>query len=54
MSHSRPFAQVDVFTTTEFKGNPLAVVLDGYGLSSREMQNFTDWTNIPAEPQHGS
>ena len=46
MSHSRPFAQVDVFTTTEFKGNPLAVVLDGYGLSSREMQNFTDWTNL--------
>ena len=46
MAHSRHFAQVDVFTTTEFQGNPLAVVLDGYGLSTDEMQAFTNWTNL--------
>ncbi|MFL5332858.1 MAG: phenazine biosynthesis protein PhzF, partial [Geminicoccaceae bacterium] len=25
----RPFAQVDVFTTDPYAGNPVAVVLDG-------------------------
>jgi predicted PhzF superfamily epimerase YddE/YHI9 len=29
----RPFRQVDVFTTTPYLGNPVAVVLDGEGLS---------------------
>jgi PhzF family phenazine biosynthesis protein len=43
---SRPFKQVDVFTTTPYRGNPLAVVLDGSGLSSAEMQHFTNWTNL--------
>lgn len=42
----RPFRQVDVFTTTPYRGNPLAVVLDGGGLSTEEMQCFTDWTNL--------
>jgi PhzF family phenazine biosynthesis protein len=42
----RPFRQVDVFTTTPYRGNPLAVVLDGRGLSAEEMQRFTDWTNL--------
>ncbi len=42
----RPFQQVDVFTATPFLGNPLAVVLDGTGLSTQEMQRFTDWTNL--------
>lgn len=30
---SRAFAQVDVFTTTPYCGNPVAVVLDGAGLA---------------------
>ncbi len=42
----RPFKQVDVFTTTPYRGNPLAVVLDGGGLSAETMQHFTNWTNL--------
>jgi PhzF family phenazine biosynthesis protein len=42
----RPFKQVDVFTAVAYRGNPLAVVLDGEGLSTEEMQHFTNWTNL--------
>jgi PhzF family phenazine biosynthesis protein len=42
----RPFRQVDVFTTTPYRGNPVAVVLDGEGLSAQEMQRFAHWTNL--------
>lgn len=42
----RPFAQVDVFTDQAYLGNPLAVVLDGSGLSTAQMQAFTNWTNL--------
>jgi PhzF family phenazine biosynthesis protein len=42
----RPFKQVDVFTAVPYRGNPLAVVLDGQGLSAEEMQHFTNWTNL--------
>ncbi|MBI5276348.1 MAG: PhzF family phenazine biosynthesis protein [Burkholderiales bacterium] len=42
----RPFKQVDVFTAAPYLGNPLAVVLDGSGLSAGEMQHFTNWTNL--------
>lgn len=42
----RPFKQVDVFTAEPYRGNPLAVVLDGEGLSDAEMQHFTNWTNL--------
>jgi PhzF family phenazine biosynthesis protein len=42
----RPFKQVDVFTARPYRGNPLAVVLDGDGLSTEEMQHFTNWTNL--------
>jgi PhzF family phenazine biosynthesis protein len=42
----RPFAQVDVFTTTPYRGNPVAVVLDGAGLGTAEMQRFANWTNL--------
>jgi len=42
----RPFEQVDVFTRTPYAGNPVAVVLDGAGLSSAEMQRFAHWTNL--------
>ena len=43
---SRSFKQVDVFTATPYLGNPLAVVLDGSGLSDEEMQRFARWTNL--------
>jgi PhzF family phenazine biosynthesis protein len=42
----RRFAQVDVFSSVPLKGNPLAVVLDGEGLSDGEMQQFANWTNL--------
>ncbi|WP_372658764.1 PhzF family phenazine biosynthesis protein [Hydrogenophaga sp.] len=42
----RAFQQVDVFTTTPYRGNPLAVVLDGSDLSTEAMQHFTNWTNL--------
>ena len=45
-TRTRPFSQVDVFTATPYRGNPLAVVLDGSGLSTEAMQHFTNWTNL--------
>ncbi|MDM0012241.1 PhzF family phenazine biosynthesis protein [Variovorax sp. J22P168] len=42
----RPFKQVDVFTSTPYLGNPLAVVLDGDGIDSAAMQRFACWTNL--------
>ena len=42
----RPFKQVDVFTATPYRGNPLAVVLDGTGLDDATMQRFAHWTNL--------
>jgi len=41
-----PFKQVDVFTATPYRGNPLAVVLDADGLSTEQMREFTHWTNL--------
>ena len=43
---ARDFRQVDVFTAVPYKGNPVAVVLDGEGLSDAEMQAFANWTNL--------
>jgi PhzF family phenazine biosynthesis protein len=43
---TRAFQQVDVFSATPYRGNPVAVVLDGNGLSTAEMQQFTHWTNL--------
>jgi PhzF family phenazine biosynthesis protein len=42
----RPFAQVDVFGATPYSGNPVAVVLDGEGLTTERMQRFARWTNL--------
>jgi PhzF family phenazine biosynthesis protein len=42
----RGFRQVDVFTTTPYLGNPVAVVLDAAGLSDGEMARFARWTNL--------
>src|ERR1041384_1748959 len=41
-----PFCQVDVFTAVPFKGNPVAVVLEGESLSAAQMQAIANWTNL--------
>src|SRR3954470_2075938 len=42
----RRFAEIDVFTTTRYGGNPVAVVLDSTGLDTPAMQRFAHWTNL--------
>jgi PhzF family phenazine biosynthesis protein len=42
----RRIIQCDVFTSVPTKGNGLAVVVDGEGLSNKEMQAFAAWTNL--------
>jgi PhzF family phenazine biosynthesis protein len=42
----RRFRQVDVFTTTAFCGNPVAVILDADGLDTTQMQAIARWTNL--------
>jgi PhzF family phenazine biosynthesis protein len=42
----RRYRQVDVFTTDAYAGNPVAVVLDGEGLTFEQMARFTRWTNL--------
>src|SRR4051812_45625759 len=42
----RPFAQVDVFSAVPYAGNPVAVVLDGSGLTDEAMAKFANWTNL--------
>lgn len=41
-----PFKQVDVFTAVPFKGNPVAVILDGGDLTTAQMQSIAHWTNL--------
>lgn len=56
---TRPFKQVDVFTSTLGLGNPVAVVLDAEGLTDEAMRSFAAWTNLsettfvlpPSEPE---
>jgi len=43
---TRPFMTVDVFTAEPYRGNPVAVVLDGQGLDEGQMQSFARWTNL--------
>jgi len=43
---SRPFKQVDVFTTRPFYGNPVAVVLNAGGLDAEDMQRIAAWANL--------
>lgn len=42
----RKYCQVDVFSSTPYKGNPLAVILDADGLSADDMQAIARWTNL--------
>jgi trans-2,3-dihydro-3-hydroxyanthranilate isomerase len=56
----RPYVTVDVFTDRAFGGNPLAVVLDGNGLTTAEMQaiatefNYSETTFVlpPRDASH--
>ena len=43
---ARTFAQIDVFTDEAYRGNPLAVVVDGSDLTTEQMQQFANWTNL--------
>ncbi len=47
-AHTRsvPFKQVDVFTAVPFRGNPVAVVLDGNNLTTSQMQSIAAWTHL--------
>src|SRR5262245_36449326 len=40
------FQQVDVFTAVPFKGNPLAVILNGDDLAEQQMAAIAGWTNL--------
>ncbi len=40
------FKQVDVFTATPFKGNPVAVIFGADGLDTAQMQRIAHWTNL--------
>ena len=46
MPRERAFAQVDVFSSVPYRGNPVAVVLDAAGLSDDEMAQIANWTNL--------
>ena len=43
---ARPFSQVDVFAPGPKAGNPVAVVHAADGLSTDQMQDFANWTNL--------
>ncbi|MEO8282498.1 MAG: PhzF family phenazine biosynthesis protein [Pseudarthrobacter sp.] len=42
----RPFTQMDVFTDEPYRGNPLAVVVEAADLTTEQMQQFANWTNL--------
>lgn len=46
MSTARRFSQLDVFTATPLRGNPLAVVHDAEGLDDATLAAFARWTNL--------
>jgi PhzF family phenazine biosynthesis protein len=41
-----PFHQVDVFSATPYKGNPLAVIAEADGLDDATMKAIANWTNL--------
>ncbi|MCO5122677.1 MAG: PhzF family phenazine biosynthesis protein [Rhizobacter sp.] len=43
---SRRYRVVDVFTREPYRGNPVAVVIDGDGPGDDAMQRFARWTNL--------
>ncbi|MGY3128071.1 PhzF family phenazine biosynthesis protein [Agrococcus sp. UYP33] len=46
MTQVHDFAQIDVFSTTPYLGNPVAVVLDAEGIDDERMQRIARWTNL--------
>ena len=40
------FKQVDVFTSSAFKGNPLAVIMEAQGFSDAQLAAIARWTNL--------
>ena len=46
MAQNRKFKQIDVFTRVPLLGNPVAVILDGAGLSDAQMLRVANWTNL--------
>jgi PhzF family phenazine biosynthesis protein len=46
VSRTRSFAQVDVFASGPYSGNPLAVVLDADGIEDAMLARFAAWTNL--------
>lgn len=46
VAQNRKFKQVDVFTRVPLLGNPVAVILDGAGLSDAQMLRVANWTNL--------
>ncbi|WP_243228530.1 PhzF family phenazine biosynthesis protein [Microbacterium sp. CIAB417] len=46
MPRTHDFAQVDVFSSTAYLGNPVAVVLDAADVSDEQMQRLARWTNL--------
>lgn len=46
MAATVPFKQVDVFTSSSFNGNPLAVIMDAATLSDDQMRAIARWTNL--------
>lgn len=45
-TQTRKFAQVDVFSEVPYLGNPVAVVIEGDGLTDEQMQKLASWTNL--------
>ena len=48
MPRSRDFAQVEVFGSAPYLGNPVAVVLDGEDLTDEDMQRVAPGPAVPA------
>ena len=46
MPQKRAYKVVDAFSSQPTKGNPVAVVLDGEGLTDAQMQAIAGWTNL--------
>lgn len=42
----RQFRQIDVFGAETFAGNPVAVIVDGDGLTVEQMSRISAWTNL--------
>ncbi|GAB3422465.1 PhzF family phenazine biosynthesis protein [Erwinia aphidicola] len=46
MTQLRAFKQVDVFTSSPYNGNPLAVIMEASDLSDEQMQTIARWTHL--------